>query len=142
MTAWYAPDIGHKVPEPKFEDLNRVDVGAYVLKGGRDVSTSLPSDATVEIKKVGVSIARKACGKQFDTIAINVPAAYQKLSQTWPVPGDTLERTVERKETAVVYPAVYQPINFAVGTQLALLGTPSSSRASVMEGRTGRVTAR
>ncbi|MCP3414207.1 hypothetical protein NLM16_08855 [Bradyrhizobium brasilense] len=72
----------YKVPEPKVEDLNGIEVGSYVLKGGSDVSTSLPSDATVEIKKVDVMIARKACGKQLDAISINVPAADQKLSQT------------------------------------------------------------
>ncbi|MET4493546.1 hypothetical protein [Bradyrhizobium sp. LA7.1] len=72
----------YKVPEPKNENLDGVDVGAYVLKGGSDVSTSLPADATVTIKKVQVSVARKACETELDSIAINVPAANQKLSQT------------------------------------------------------------
>jgi hypothetical protein len=72
----------YKVPEPRNENLDGIDVGAYVLKGGSDVSTSLPTDVTVAIKKVDVSVARKACETQLDSISINVPAANQKLSQT------------------------------------------------------------
>ncbi|UCI19917.1 hypothetical protein FJ970_02795 [Mesorhizobium sp. B2-1-8] len=72
----------YKVPEPTNEDLTGVEVGAYVLKGGSDVSASLPEDATVIIKKVEVSVARRACEAQLDSISINVPNANQRLSQT------------------------------------------------------------
>jgi hypothetical protein len=69
------------VPEPKVENLNGVKVGDYTIIGNSDMSTALPLDATVQIKNVGVSIARKACQTNLDTISINVPTDNSNVSQ-------------------------------------------------------------
>ncbi len=69
------------VPEPKVEDLNGVKVGDYTVIGNSDMSTALPLDATVQIKNVGASIARKGCQTILDTISLNVPVANSNVTQ-------------------------------------------------------------
>jgi hypothetical protein len=72
----------YKVPEARTDELNNVEVGNYALIGDGDVSASLPSDTTLQIKKVNISIARKECPTALDNVSINVSNPALQITQT------------------------------------------------------------